>query len=80
MNSGDSMDYETLNSEFETNKVIRFKLYSMEYVVEQKGDCVEIYDVYYEIRKAKYSSLRELFENYTFYNQPLINLLDKIKK
>ena len=80
MNSGDSMNYETLNSEFEANKVIRFKLYSMEYVVEQKEDCVEIYDVYYEIRKAKYSSFRELLENYTFYNQPLINMLDKIKK
>ena len=80
MKNGDYMTYETLNAEFEANKMIRFKLYSMEYIVEQKEDCVEIYDIYYECRKAKYSSLRELLENYTFYNQPLINLLDKIKK
>lgn len=50
MRSGDSMDYETLNTEFETKKSIKFKLYSMEYVVEQKEKYVEIYAIYYENR------------------------------
>ncbi len=78
MKSGDSMSYETLNTEFETKKTIKFKLYSMEYVVEQKDNYVEIYAIYYEKRKSKYNSFKELFENYTVYNEPLITLLDRI--
>lgn len=78
MKSGDSMSYEALNTEFETKKTIKFKLYSMEYVVEQKENYVEIYAVYYEKRKSKYNSFKELFENYAVYNEPLIILLDRI--
>ena len=78
MKSGDSMSYETLNTEFETKKTIKFKLYSMEYVVEQKDNYVEIYAIYYEKRKSKYNSFKELFEKYTIYNEPLITLLDRI--
>ena len=70
MRSGDSMDYETLNTEFETKKSIKFKLYSMEYVVEQKEKYVEIYAIYYENRKSKYNSFKELFEKYTVYDKP----------
>ena len=50
----------------------------MEYVVEQKENYVEIYAIYYENRKSKYNSFKELFENYTVYNEPLITLLDRI--
>ena len=67
MKSGDSMSYETLNTEFETKKSIKFKLYSMEYVVEQKENYVEIYAIYYEKRKSKYNSFKELFENFFYY-------------
>lgn len=79
MRSGDSMDYETLNTEFETKKTIKFKLYSMEYVVEQKDNYVEIYAIYYEKRKSKYSSFEDLMNNYMVYNEPLINQLNRIK-
>lgn len=72
------MTYERLNSEFEANKKIKFKLYSMEYVVEQRENYVEIYAIYYEKRKDKYNSFKELFDNYTVYNEPLITLLNKI--
>ena len=78
MRSGDSMDYETLNTEFETKKTIKFKLYSMEYVVEQKENHVEIYAIYYEKRRSQYNSFKELFDNYTVYNESLITLLDRI--
>lgn len=79
MRSGDSMDYETLNTGFETKKTIKFKLYSMEYVVEQKDNYVEIYAIYYEKRKSKYSSFEDLMNNYMVYNEPLINQLNRIK-
>ena len=78
MKSGDSMSYETLNTEFETKKAIKFKLYSMEYVVEQKENYIEIYAIYYEKRKSKYSSFEDLMNNYMVYNEPLITLLDRI--
>ncbi len=73
------MSYETLNTEFETKKTIKFKLYSMEYVVEQKDNYVEIYAIYYEKRKSKYSSFEDLMNNYMVYNEPLINQLNRIK-
>ena len=49
----------------------------MEYFVEQKENYVEIYAIYYEKRKSKYSSFEDLMNNYMVYNEPLITLLDR---
>ena len=46
------MNYEEIKNKFIANKKIKFKLYSLEYIVEQKENYVEIYAIYYENRKS----------------------------
>jgi len=80
MKSGDYMSYESIKSEFETNNRIKFKLYSLEYLIERVDNYVQVYAVDYPTRKSKYNTLEELFNNFTVYNEPLITLLNNVKK
>ena len=73
------MSYESMKNEFESNNRIKFKLYSLEYLIERVDNCVQIYAIDYPTRKSKYSSLEELMNNFTIYNEPLIILIDNIK-
>lgn len=74
------MSYESIKSEFETNNRIKFKLYSLEYLIERVDNYVQVYAVDYPTRKSKYNTLEELFNNFTVYNEPLITLLNNVKK
>ena len=73
------MSYESMKSEFETNNRIKFKLYSLEYLIERADNYVQVYAIDYPTRKSKYNTLEELFNNFTVYNEPLIILIDNIK-
>ena len=73
------MVYDDIKKIFITNNKLKFKLYSLEYIVEQKENCVEIYAIYYENRKKQYNSFDELMNNFTFYNEPLINQMNRIQ-
>lgn len=73
------MSYESIKSEFETNNIIKFKLYSLEYIVERVDNYVQVYAIDYPTRKSKYNTLEELFNNFTVYNEPLITLLSNVK-
>lgn len=73
------MSYETFKEKFEVNKKIKFKLYSLEYLIKKIDNYVQIYAIDYPTRKSKYNSLEELINNFTVYNEPLITSLNKIK-
>ena len=73
------MSYESMKNEFESNNRIKFKLYSLEYLIERVDNYVQVYAIDYPTRKSKYNSLEELFNNFTVYNEPLIILIDNIK-
>ncbi|MBP3841568.1 MAG: hypothetical protein IK997_05600 [Bacilli bacterium] len=73
------MVYDDIKKIFITNNKLKFKLYSLEYIVEQKENCVEIYAIYYENRKKQYNSFDELMNNFTVYNEPLINQMNRIQ-
>ena len=80
MKSGDYMSYESIKREFETNNRVKFKLYSLEYLIERADNYVQVYAIDQPTRKSRYNSLEELFNNFTVYNEPLITLLNNIKK
>ena len=73
------MSYESMKNEFETNNSIRFKLYSLEYLIEKVDNYIQIYALDYPTRKSKYNSFEELMNNYTVYNETLITILSNIK-
>ncbi len=71
------MDYNQLCSLFNEKSKLHFKLYSLDYIVEKTDNMVVIYAIYYEKDKHYYSSFEELMNNYTVYNEPLINQLNR---
>ena len=73
------MDYNNLKQLFETNQKLHLKLYSLEYNIEAVDNKVVIYAIYYEKNKKYFNSFDELINNYTVYNEPLINQLNRIK-
>jgi len=74
------MNYESIKDEFETNNQLKFKLYSLEYLIEKVDNYVQIYAIDYPTRKSKYNSLEDLLNNFTVYNEPLNILLNNIKE
>ena len=72
------MAYEDFKNKFITNNKIKFKLYSLEYIIDQKDNYVEIYAIYYEKRKQQYKSLDDLVNNYTVYNEPIISQFNRV--
>ena len=73
------MSYESIKNEFESNNRIKFKLYSLEYLIERVDNYVQVYAIDYPTRKSKYNTLEELFNNFTVYNESLISLINNIK-
>lgn len=79
MKSGDIMNYETMSSLFESKKKVEFKLYSLDYLIEEIDNIVQVYAIDYPTRKSKYNSFKEAMNSFTVYNESLITLLDKLK-
>ena len=73
------MSYESIKNEFESNSRIKFKLYSLEYLIERVDNYVQVYAIDYPTRKSKYNTLEDLFNNFTVYNESLISLINNIK-
>ena len=72
------MGYEELKNIFETSHKLKFKLYSLEYMIEIINKKTVIYAVDYPTRKNVYNSFDELMNTYTVYNEELITLVNKI--
>ena len=68
-----------MKSEFEKNNKLKFKLYSLEYLIEKIDNYIQIYAIDYPTRKSKYNSFEELMNNYTGYNEPLVTILSNAK-
>ena len=73
------MSYESIKNEFESNSRVKFKLYSLEYLIERVDNYVQVYAIDYPARKSKYNSLEELMNNFTVYNEPLITLISNFR-
>ena len=73
------MTFKELQEIFEANNIIRFKLYSLDYVIERTDNSIIAYAIDYSERKQKYSSFKEACNNFKIYTEPLINQIDKIE-
>ena len=73
------MVYETIKQKYSETKSIKFKLYSLEYIIEEINDKVIIYAILYSNRKLSYNSLDEAFSNFELYNVSLLESLDRIQ-
>ena len=62
------MSYESIKNEFESNSRVKFKLYSLEYLIERVDNYVQVYAIDYPTRKSKYNTVEELFNNFTVFH------------
>ncbi len=73
------MSFKELQEIFESDNIIKFKLYSLEYVIELIDNEIVAYAKDYSGRKEKFNSFKEALNNFKIYTEPLINQLDSIE-
>ena len=72
------MKYQTMSNILETNKKLKFKLYSLEYLIVKEASSVLIYVLDSKIKKS-YNSFEELMNNYLVYQESLLSQIDRIE-
>lgn len=72
------MSFKELQEIFESDNIIKFKLYSLEYVIELDDNEIVAYAIDYSGRKEKFNSFKEAVNNFKIYSEPLMNQIDKI--
>ena len=73
------MRYQELENIFNTSNEIKFKLYSLEYIIRKIDTGVEVFAILYQNRKQTYSSFSDAMNNFTVYNESLIDNMDRIQ-
>ena len=73
------MRYQELENIFNSSGELKFKLYSLEYIIKKIDNGVEVYAELYQTRKKVYSSFQEAMNNFTVYNESLVDNIDRIK-
>ena len=72
------MSLNDLQTIFDSNNKIRFKLYSLEYVIEKIDNHVQVYAVDYSTRKSQFNSFKEAMNYFKVYNEPLTDQVERI--
>lgn len=73
------MRYQELENIFNSSNELKFKLFSLEYIIKKVDNGVEVYAILYQNRKKVYSSFQEAMNNFTVYNESLVDNIDRIK-
>lgn len=73
------MKYQDLENIFNAANELKFKLYSLEYVIKKIDSGVEVYAILYQNRKSNYSSFKEAMNNYKVYNESLMENINRIQ-
>lgn len=67
-----------LKERYDKNNEVKFKLFSLEYIIQKNDNGVEVYPLLYSNRKNRYSSLEEALNYYTIYNESIIENIDRV--
>lgn len=73
------MSYEKLESIYSESGLLKFKLYSLNYIVEKTATGPVIYVETLPARKVSYSAFEQLMNSYTVYNESLMECINKIQ-
>lgn len=63
---------------FEKDREVRLKLYSLEYVIKEIDNKIAVYLILYETKKNFYNSFEDALDNYTVYNESIIDNIDRL--
>ena len=73
------MRYQELENKFNTSNEVKFKLFSLEYIIRKIDTGVEVFAILYQTRKQVYSSFADAMNNFTVYNESLVDNMDRIQ-
>lgn len=73
------MSYKELENIFNSSNELKFKLFGLEYIIKKVDNGVEVYAILYQNRKKVYLSFQDAMNNFTIYNESLIDNIDRIK-
>lgn len=63
---------------FEREREVKFKLYSLEYVITEIDNKIYVYPILYKTKKSFFNSLEDALNNYTVYNESIIENIDRL--
>jgi len=63
------MNIDLIKEKLNTNGQVRFKLYSLEYLIEKEDDKYLISATLYPNKKTAFPTVDSLFDNYTIFNE-----------
>ena len=72
------MKFNDLENKLNVSPMLKFRLYSLTYVIKRDKDAYIIYSENYEEAKKTYYSLKKLVNDYMIYNENIKSNLDKI--
>jgi len=67
-----------LKERYEKNNEVKFKLFSLEYIIQNVDNNVVVYPLLYSNKKNKYPTLEEALNYYTIYNESIIENIDRV--
>jgi len=67
-----------LKERYEKNNEVKFKLFSLEYIIKKVDNNVIVYPILYSNRKNTYSTLDEALNYYTIYNESILDNIDRV--
>ena len=72
------MNVDKLKNILLQNHKVKFKLYSLDYIIESNDDSIILYSPTYPNDIRKYNSIEQLLNNFTVYNETLTEVDDRI--
>ena len=72
------MNFNEIKEKLATNKKVKIKIYSLDYTIEEQTDGIVIYANLYPKQKSSYKTIEELLNNFTIYNESIIENIDRV--
>lgn len=67
-----------LKERYEKNNEVKFKLFSLEYIIQKVDNNVVVYPILYSNKKNTYTSLEEALNYFTIYNESILDNIDRV--
>ena len=72
------MVFNKIKEKLAANKKIQIKIYSLDYTIEEQDNNLVIYANLYPKQKSSYKTIEELFNNFTIYNESILDNIDRV--
>ena len=75
--------YDEIKRIYESSFKVKFKLCNVDYIIEKFEEDIVIYQEQNPLRKNRYNSIDDIFNNYLIYGEPLVDneiLIQKVYK